>query len=239
MGRAFEVRKKSMLKTGMAKTKIYTRYSKEIYLAAKDGEPNPDSNLRLKRIIDKAKNDQVPSDVIKRAIEKVTSGMGVDYKENRYEGFGPSGATIIIDCLTDNANRTISEVKNCFTKTENKIGVSGAVVHMFDNLGIISIKNSTEDEILELLLENDLDVEDIEVENDGTITLYTKITDFNNVRDLIGLSKEEDIIVDELSWLPQINVELNEEELQNFNKLIYMLNECEDVQNLYHNVENI
>ena len=239
MGRAFEVRKASMMKTGMAKAKIYTRHSKEIYLAAKSGGANPDSNLTLKRLIEKAKKDQVPADVIKRALDKVGSGTGEDYKANRYEGFGPNGATIIVDCLTDNVNRTISEVKNCFTKTENKMGITGAVAHMYDYLGIISIKDFSEDELLELLLENDLDAKDIEVEDD-IITVYTDPTEFTKTRDAIGTVKDdEEVITDELTMLPQIEVELEGEDMESFQKLINMLNECDDVQNIYHNVTNI
>jgi YebC/PmpR family DNA-binding regulatory protein len=239
MGRAFEVRKASMMKTGMAKAKIYTRHSKEIYLAAKSGGANPDSNLTLKRLIDKAKKDQVPADVIKRALDKVSSGSGEDYKANRYEGFGPSGATIIVDCLTDNVNRTISEVKNCFTKTENKMGITGAVAHMYEYLGIISIKDFTEDELLELLLENDLDAKDIEVE-ENIITVYTDPMEFTKTRDVIGAVKsDEEVITDELTMLPQIEVELEGEDMESFQKLINMLNECDDVQNIYHNVTNM
>ena len=112
MGRAFEVRKASMMKTGLVKTKIYSRYSKEIYIAAKNGGTDLESNLTLKRLIEKAKKDQVPADIIKRAIDKVESGVGENYKLNQYEGFGAGGATILVECLTDNDNRTISEVKN-------------------------------------------------------------------------------------------------------------------------------
>jgi YebC/PmpR family DNA-binding regulatory protein len=238
MGRAFEVRKASMLKTGMAKTKIYTRHSKEIYLAAKAGGTNVDANLTLKRLIDKAKKEQVPADVIKRALDKVDSGQGEDFKANRYEGFGPNGATIIVDCLTDNANRTISDVKNCFTKSNNKIGVAGAVAHMYDNLGVITVKSLTEDQILEILLENDLDAKDIEIEEEDMITIYVEVPEFMKTRNVIaGVSGEDNIVTDEITWLPQITTELSGEDMNGFNKLLDMLNELDDVQNIYHNVE--
>ena len=110
MGRAFEVRKASMMKTGMAKAKIYTRHSKEIYLAAKSGVANPDSNLTLKRLIEKAKKDQVPADVIKRALDKVSSGTGEDYKANRYEGFGPE----MQQNITFKLDRVMCEEKNVY-----------------------------------------------------------------------------------------------------------------------------
>lgn len=239
MGRAFEVRKASMMKTGMAKSKIYSRHSKEIYICAKNGGPDPEANLNLKRLIEKAKKDKVPADVIKRAIDKVTSGAGEDYKENRYEGFGPNGSTILVDCLTDNVNRTISEVKNCFTKTDNKLGVSGAVAHMYEHVGIIDLTNTDEDSVMEALLMADLDCKDIEQE-DGIVTVYTDATEFLNVRNALGEAiGEENIETDEITWNGQIEVELDGEDKESFEKLINMLNECDDVQNLYHNVTNL
>ena len=104
MGRAFEVRKVAMAKTAAAKTKVYSKYGREIYMAAKAGVPDPEINLNLRRVIEKAKKDQVPSDIIKRAIEKAKGGVDENYTEVRYEGFGPGNTLIIVDCLTDNTN---------------------------------------------------------------------------------------------------------------------------------------
>ena len=114
MGRAHEVRKVAMAKTAAAKAKLYSRYGKEIYLAAKAGGTDPDGNLALRRIIAKAKKEQVPADVIKRAVDKVKSGATEDYQEKTFEGYGPSGSTVIVKCLTDNINRTISQVRPSF-----------------------------------------------------------------------------------------------------------------------------
>ncbi len=239
MGRAFEVRKASMMKTGLAKGKIYARHSKEIYICAKNGGPDPEANLSLKRLIEKAKKDQVPADVIKRAIDKVASGAGEDYKENRYEGFGPNGSTILVDCLTDNANRTIAEVKNCFTKTDNKLGVSGAVSHMYDHVGIIDLNNTDEDAVMEALLMADVDCKDIEVE-DGIVTVYTEPNDFMAARDALAEAiGEENLETDEITWVSQIEVELEGDDQASFEKMLNMLNECDDVQNIYHNVSNM
>ncbi len=130
MGRAFEVRKAAMMKTSAAKTKVYSRFGKEIYIAAKAGVPDPEMNQGLKRMIERAKANQVPADVIKRAIEKAKGGTDESYTSVRYEGFGPGNCTIIVDCLTDNVNRTVSDVRNCFTKTKSKMGVSGSVAHL-------------------------------------------------------------------------------------------------------------
>ncbi len=239
MGRAFEVRKASMLKTGLAKGKIYSRHSKEIYICAKNGGTDPEANLSLKRLIEKAKKDQVPADVIKRAIDKVNSGAAEDYKENRYEGFGPNGSTILVDCLTDNANRTISEVKNCFTKSKNKIGVSGAVSHMYEHVGIIDLENTDEDSVMECLLMADLDAKDMEFE-DGIVTVYTEPNEFLEVRNALAAEFGEDnLVTDEITWTSAVEVELEGEDQESFNKLLTMLNECDDVQNIYHNVTNM
>lgn len=238
MGRAFEVRKASMMKTGMAKAKIYSRHSKEIYLAAKNGV-DPEANLNLKRAMEKAKKDQVPADIIKRAIDKVASGIGEDYKKNQYEGFGASGSTIIVDCLTDNANRTISEVKNCFTKTDNKLGVTGSVSHMYNHVGVVAISDVDSDELLEFLVEAEVDFNDIE-EDENVATVICEVVDYNVVSEKLNEKYgAEKIVADELTWLSQIEVELEGDDLELFNKMIDMLNECDDVQNIYHNVTNI
>ena len=126
MGRAHEVRKVAMAKTAAKKTKLYSRYGKEIYLAAKAGGPEPDGNLALRRLIEKAKKEQVPADVIKRAIDKVKSGVTEDYEEKVFEGYANGGATIIVKCLTDNINRTISQVRPAFTKSKAKLGNEGS-----------------------------------------------------------------------------------------------------------------
>ena len=120
MGRAHEVRKVAMAKTAAKKAKLYSRYGKEIYLAAKAGGPEPDGNLALRRLIEKAKKEQVPADVIKRAIDKVKSGVTENYEEKVFEGYANGGATLIVKCLTDNINRTISSVRPAFTKSKAK-----------------------------------------------------------------------------------------------------------------------
>ena len=134
MGRAFEVRKKAREKTNASKTKIYSRFGKELFIAAKAGIPDPEMNQGLKRMIERAKANQVPADVIKRAIDKAKGGSEDSYTSVRYEGYGPGNCTIIIDCLTDNVNRTVSDVRNCFTKTKSKMGVSGSVSHLYDHI---------------------------------------------------------------------------------------------------------
>src|SRR5699024_7123991 len=119
MGRAHEVRKVAMAKTAAKKAKLYSRYGKEIYLTAKAGGPELDGNLALRRLVDKAKKEQVPADVIKRAIDKVKSGVTENYEPIQFEGFGPGNSTLIVKCLTDNINRTISQVRPAFTKAKS------------------------------------------------------------------------------------------------------------------------
>ncbi len=236
MGRAFEVRKASMAKTNAAKTKVYSRYGKEIYIAAKTGEANPEMNVELARIIEKAKADQVPNDIIKRAIEKAKGGIDDHYDSLRYEGFGPGASTLIVDCLTNNTNRTFSEVRNCFTKTDSKVGVNGSVSHAYDQVGILTFKAESEDEVLETLLMADVDVIEVESHDD-------EISVISNPKDLY-LAKEaleKDLKVSnfetlEITMLAKEYETLNDEQLVRFEKLLSMLDECEDVQNVYHNI---
>lgn len=237
MGRAHEVRKVAMAKTAAVKSKLYAKYGKEIYMAAKSGEPDPDLNQALKRIIDKAKRDQVTADVIKRAIDKAKGGGGEDYSPVRYEGFGPGSSIVIVECLTDNVNRTIAEVRNCFTKTGGKIGVTGSATHMFNNQSVFVIPQVTEEEILELLIENDIDVTDIESDEDG-VSIIGEATDYNNIKTALLDSRPElEFSTDEIMWLPIMETELDGEDLDKFSRLVDMLNELDDVQDVYHNVK--
>ena len=132
MGRAYEVRKASIQASGAARGKVYTTFAKEIYLAAKKGVPEIDANVNLKRIVEKAKKNQVPSDIINRAIEKAKGVGGEDYQEIIYEGFGPGASTLIIKTLTDNVNRTVGEVRAAFNKVGKSLGVTNSVSYNYD-----------------------------------------------------------------------------------------------------------
>ena len=235
MGRAFEVRKNAMAKTAGAKTKVYSKYGKEIYVCAKNGGPDPDANLALRRLMDKAKKDQVPSHVIEKAIDKAAGGAGEDYTPARYEGFGPGGCMVIVDCLTDNNNRTITDVRNCFTKTGAKIGAPGAVAHMFDHQAILGFKAEDEEAVLEMLMEADVDVTDIENE-EGTITVFAPHTEYFKAKTALteGLSGVE-FDVDEITFVPQTDAPVAGDDVPMFDKFMAMLEDCDDVQNIYHN----
>lgn len=235
MGRAYEVRKASIQKTGAARGKIYAMYAKEIYSAAKKST-DMDANPTLKRLVEKAKKEQVPSDIINRAIEKVNSGADESYDSLRYEGFGPGSSTLLIDCLTDNVNRAVSDVRAAFSKAKCKLGASGSVSYMYDNLCIISFKGLTEDETLEALINGEVDAE-IEVEGDE-ITLYGNPQDLFKIKNAL-LDYKKDLVfdMDELTTLPKEKTTLEGEELDQFKKLLTLLDDVDDVQNVYHNVE--
>lgn len=237
MGRAFEVRKAAMAKTSAAKTKVYSRFGKEIYMAAKSGEPNPEMNLSLRRIIDKAKAAQVPSDIIKRAIEKAKGNDGASYTEVRYEGYGPGGSNVIVECLSDNVNRTYAEVRNCFNKSNGNLGVLNSVVFLYDHVGSLLFPGNDEEAILEACIEADVEVKDIE-SKDGNISLLVEPTDLYKAKEAIEtLLGEVEFSSLETTYLPQIEVTLNEEDQQSFDKLLSMLDDIDDVQNVLHNVK--
>ena len=239
MGRAYEVRKASIQKTGAAKGKIYTTFAKEIYLAAKKGSPNPEANITLKRLIDKAKKNQVPSDIITRAIDKA-KGVGQDeYHEVVYEGFGPGASTLIIKCLTDNVNRTVGMVRAAFNKVNKSLGVTNSVSYNYEHLGIISFKFDDEEQILECLLNAGIDVVDIESE-DGFITISLNPSDINNAKDeLEKLIPNIDYEIDEVGMYAKDKITLEGEDKEIFDRLYNILEDIEDVSQIYTNVSNL
>ncbi len=237
MGRKFEVRKAAMAKTMLHKSKLYSRYGKEIYMASKIGGSNPDSNLALKHLIDKAKKAQVPADVVKRNILKAEKGLGEDYTPVRYEGFGPGGIGIIIDTLTDNINRTVSEVRNCFTKVGCKLGVNGSVEHGYKHLSHLTIKGLNEEEIFETLLMADLEILEID-EEDGLVEIEAFGYDLDKILDTIQETYENVEIIDsESGWYPHDYIELEGKDISLFEKFMNLMNDIEDVQEVYHNVK--
>lgn len=237
MGRAYQNRKESMARTAGQKTKLYSRAGKEIYVCAKNGGADPTANLQLRRLIEKAKREQVPSHVIEKALDKAKGAGGENYEVVRFEGYGPGGCTVIVDCLTDNNNRTFGEVRHCFTKTKAKIGVPGAVAHLFDHLGVFAFKHDDEDVVLEALLNADVDVTEVENE-DGVITVYVPPTEFNKAHTALmesfpGIHLE----MEEITFLPQAHTKLEGDDMALFHKFLELLEECDDVQNVYHNVD--
>ena len=236
MGRAYQNRKLSMAKTAAMKTSVYSRYSREIYMAAKGGGTDPDGNLALRSLIDRAKKDQVPSHVIEKAIDKASSGVGEDFQTARYEGFGPGGAMVLVDGLTDNANRTIGEVRPAFTKGKGKMGGQGTVAHMFDHAAVF-VFTGDEEAVLDVLIMADVDVLEVESE-DEMITVTAPNTEFAKARNALTEAFEGiDFEVDEIQFVPKGETVLQGDDIALFEKLLDLLNACDDVQNIYHDAK--
>jgi len=218
--------------------KVFTKLARYIMVAAKEGGGDPDYNPSLKAAIDKAKAENMPNDNIERAIKKGTGESGSDsYEEIIYEGYGPSGTAIIVNCLTDNRNRTASDVRHAFDKYGGNLGQTGSVAYMFDRKGFIAIERSEsidEDELTMLAIE--LGAEDFEGDENG-FEVVMEPSDFNVVRN--GLQDAGySFAAAELTYLPQNMVVLQDEkDVKNMEKLIDMLEDNDDVQEVYHNWE--
>ena len=236
MGRAYEVRKASIQKTGAAKAKTYTTFAKEIYLAAKRGTPEIESNVILKRLVEKAKKEQVPNDIIKRAIDKAKSNGGEDYEVVTYEGFGPGASTLIIRTLTDNINRTVGMVRAAFNKIHKSLGVTNYVSYNYDYLAIMIIKSQEEEKLFEELLNEGINLIDFESE-DGEITISVNPQEHNKVKDVLErIEPNIEYIYDEEGMYPKEKVTLSKEDRETFDLLIKLLDDIDDVTNIYHNV---
>ena len=236
MGRAYEVRKASIQKTGAAKAKTYTTFAKEIYLAAKRGTPEIESNVILKRLVEKAKKEQVPNDIIKRAIDKAKSNGGEDYEVVTYEGFGPGASTLIIRTLTDNINRTVGMVRAAFNKIHKSLGVTNSVSYNYDYLAIMIIKSQDEEKLFEELLNEGINLIDFESE-DGEITISVNPQEHNKVKDILErIEPNIEYIYDEEGMYPKEKVTLSKEDRETFDLLIKLLDDIDDVTNIYHNV---
>lgn len=240
MGRHFEVRAAAMQKTANQKAKVYSRYSKEILVAAKNGDPNPDMNQTLKKSIERAKANNVPADVIKRAIDKAKSSADENFSSARYEGFGSGGgSTIIIDCLTDNANRTIANLRACFNKSHAKLGVGGSVSFGYEHLGVIVIEYADEEAMMDAMIEHDIDLNDVEIE-DGYMTITVDPNQLDDAKTVVEeLIPDVKFLVLEDKMVPNETVELEGEDKDLFKRLVTLLDDVDDVQNVYHNVSNL
>lgn len=235
MGRAYEVRKASIQKTGAARGKVYTNFAKEIYLAGK-GNPDIDTNIKLKRLVDKAKRAEVPMDIIKRAIDKAKGAGQEDYKEVIYEGFGPGASSLIIKTLTDNVNRTVGEVRAAFNKVHKSLGVNNSVSYNYDYLNILSFKTEIFDDVLMALLEAGIEPIDYDYQ-DGIMEVSVSPNNQHKIKDCLEeIMPNIEYIVDEIGWYPKEKVSLSEEDREVFTKLYNMLDEIDDVVDIYHNV---
>ncbi|AXG38601.1 YebC/PmpR family DNA-binding transcriptional regulator [Enterococcus gilvus] len=217
-------------------SKIYAKFGIEIYAAAKSGEPDPHANQKLRFVIERAKTYNVPKHIIDRAIEKAKGSGDETFQELRYEGFGPNGSMVIVDALTNNVNRTASDVRAAFGKNGGNMGVSGAVAYMFDNTALFGFAGEDADEVLEYLMDKEIDVRDV-VDEEGQIIVYGEPEDFNAIQEALKEKGISEFSVAEMQMIPQSEVTLTGDDLEKFEKMIDVLDELEDVQQIYHNVE--
>ncbi|HJD14809.1 MAG TPA: YebC/PmpR family DNA-binding transcriptional regulator [Candidatus Enterococcus stercoripullorum] len=217
-------------------SRIYAKFGIEIYAAAKSGEPDPHSNQKLRFVIERAKTYNVPRHIIDRAIEKAKGSGDEQYQELRYEGFGPNGSMVIVDTLTNNVNRTAADVRAAFGKNGGNMGVTGAVSYMFDNTALFGFAGDDADEILEYLMDKDIDVRDVEAE-DGQIMVYGEPTDFHAIQEALKEKGITEFSVAEMQMIPQNEVTLTGDDLAKFEKMLDVLEDLEDVQSVYHNVD--
>lgn len=236
MGRKWNNIKEKKASKDTNTSRIYARFGREIYVAAKQGEPNPESNQALKFVIERAKTYNVPKAIIDRAVEKAKGGSDENYDELRYEGFGPNGTMVIVDALTNNVNRTASEVRAAFNKNGGSLGVSGSVNYMFDQTAVIGLEGKTAEEVLEILMNADLDVRDI-LEEDEAVIIYAAPDQFHAVQNALREAGTSEFTVAELTMLPQSYVTLPEDVQAQFDKMIDALEDLDDVQQVYHNVD--
>lgn len=216
--------------------KLFTKLAKEIIMAAKGGG-NPDTNIRLRMAIQTAKQSSVPADTIKRAIQRGTGELdGGNLDERTFEGYGPGGVAIIVECLTDNINRTFPELRSAFAKNGGRIGESGSVAYMFERKGVLVVDPgvTTEETLMEVAIE--AGAEDVQPTEDGGFEVTTEFTDFATVRDALDAAKIATSAAD-IQQIPTTMANLEVAEQKKVLKLLDALEDNDDVQNVYHNLE--
>lgn len=238
MGRKWANIKEKKAAKDANNSRVYAKFGIEIYVAAKQGDPDPHANQKLRFVIERAKTYNVPKHIIDRAIEKAKGTGDETYSELRYEGFGPNGSMVIVDALTNNVNRTAADVRAAFGKNGGNMGVSGSVAYMFDNTALFSFdgKDTDADSVLEFLMEKDIDVRDV-TEEEGQIVVYGEPEEFHTVQEALKEFGVTDFTVAEMEMIAQNEVSLSGEDLEKFEKMIDVLEDLEDVQKVHHNVE--
>ncbi|MDD6054476.1 MAG: YebC/PmpR family DNA-binding transcriptional regulator [Clostridiales bacterium] len=229
--------KRKKEKTDAAKGNVFTKIGREIAVAVKLGGSDPNNNSRLADVIAKAKANNMPNDNITRSIKKAAGELGnINYENMTYEGYGIGGSAVIVECLTDNNNRTAGDVRSYFTKYGGSLGTTNCVSFMFDRKGVIVCErseNMTEDQAFELAINAGAD--DVLVEEE-VFEVYTAPTDMDTVKAEL-INNGAVIMSAEVEWLPQNMVTLNDEQLVKFRRMLDMFEENDDVQNVYHNVD--
>ncbi len=244
MGRAFEFRKARKMKRWAAMSKAFTRIGKDIVMAVKEGGPDPDSNSRLRAVIQNAKSVNMPKDNIERAIKRASDKNQGDYKEVLFEGYAPHGIAILVETATDNNTRTVANVRSYFNKCDGSLGTSGSVVFMFDHTCNFKIKGDDLDmEELELEL-IDFGVEEIfedtDEDADGneqtSVMIYAPFESFGKIQSYLEENSIE-ILSSGFERIPQVTKQLNAEQMADVEKLLEKIEEDDDVQNVYHTME--
>ncbi len=226
-------------KTDAAKAKVFTKIGKEMTVAVKEGGPDPASNSKLRDLIAKAKANNVPNENIERTIKKAAGSENINYEEITYEGYGPSGVAVIVDAMTDNRKRTASDVRHYFDKYGGNMGAAGCVSWSFDKKGVIVIDNEDgdldEDSVLEAAL--DAGADDLETEEE-IFTVYTQPDDVAAVSE--ALSEKYKLLSAQVEMVPQSYITLTDEgDIKNMSKMLEMFEDNDDVQNVWHNWENM
>ena len=215
-----------------ARSKLFSKLSKEITVAAKMGDPDPEKNPRLRLAVKEAKQNSVPKDVIERAIKKSTAGEGDDYEEIRYEGYGPNGVAILVECVTDNRNRTSSDVKATFNKYEGNTGSPGSVNYLFSRKAIFQFDEYKED-IIDIAIDNNcVDIQ----ENENGVTFEFNPSEFQKIDEIFRTS-DFNLVNSEVAYLPSTSINLDLNEFNKLSKLIEALEDLDDVQNVYANFD--
>lgn len=235
MGRAFEFRKARKMKRWAAMSKAFTRIGKDIVIAVKEGGPDPDANSKLRAVIQNAKAVNMPKENIERAIKRASDKSQGDYKEVLFEGYAPHGIAILIETATDNNTRTVANIRSYFNKCNGSLGTSGSVEFMFDHTCNFTVKGEGLDpEELELEL-IDFGAEEVFVDEDG-IHIYAPFENFGSLQKELE-SREIEIISSGFERIPQVTKELSEEEMADVEKLLEKIEEDDDVQNVYHSMQ--
>lgn len=220
-----------------ARGKVFQKLAKEIYVAAKLGVPDPDQNPSLRMIVEKARGANMPKDNIQKAIDKAKgAGDSENYESIRYEGYGPKGIAVIVDCLTDNKNRTAAEVRNAFTKRGGNLGTSGSVSYMFHRTGNIEIPKDYEEEEA-MMISLDAGAEDFEI-LDNSYLITTKPEDFISVKDALEQNGIVDFLSSEVTFIPDNYIELSDEDKEKVYSMIEQLEDLDDVQDVYCNLKD-
>lgn len=235
MGRKWNNIKEKKASRDADTSRIYAKFGREIYVVAKQGEPDPELNQALKFVVERAKTYSVPKAIIDRAIEKAKGGSEENFDELRYEGFGPNGSMVIVDTLTNNVNRTASEVRAAFGKNGGNMGVSGSVAYMFEATAVIGLEGKSADDILELLMEADVEVRDI-LDEEESVIIYAEPDQFHAVQEVLKSAGITEFTVAEITMLAQNDLTLSPEAQAQFGKMIDALDDLEDVQQVHHNV---